>query len=98
MNYYTIAVSPIPSQMLDVVLNGQNVTIALQSRDGMLYADVQVNKAYVVRNRICHHAMPIVNSSYAGFIGELVIIDTQGSDAPNYAGLGTRFVLVYYAE
>lgn len=98
MNYYTIPVSPIPSQTLDVVLSGQNVTVALQARNGELYADVQLNKSYIVRNRICHHAMPIVNSSYAGFAGELTIVDTQGNDAPNYAGLGTRFVLVYYAE
>ena len=98
MNYYTIPVSPIPSQTLDVVLSGQNVTIALQTRNGELYADIQLNKSYIMRNRICHHAMPIVNSSYAGFVGELAIVDTQGNDTPNYTGLGTRFVLVYYTE
>lgn len=98
MNYYTIPVSPIPSQTLDVVLSGQNVTIALQTRNGELYADVQVDSAYIVRNRICHNTMPIVNSSYAGFVGELAIVDTQGNDTPNYTRLGTRFVLVYYAE
>lgn len=37
----------------------------------------------------------IVRSAYLGFIGDLAFIDTQGTSDPIYAGLGTRFQLVY---
>ena len=40
----------------------------------------------------------LVPTAYLGFSGWLVFVDTQGSEDPQYAGLGTRWVLVYLDE
>jgi hypothetical protein len=36
-----------------------------------------------------------VRSAYLGFVGDLMFQDLQGTDAPTYDGLGSRFQLVY---
>jgi len=39
----------------------------------------------------------IVRSVYFGFIGDLAFYDTQGTSDPVSTGLGSRYVLEYFA-
>ena len=41
------------------------------------------------------HANLIIRSAYLGFVGDLMVCDTQGSADPDCTGLGTRWLLIY---
>jgi hypothetical protein len=37
----------------------------------------------------------LLASQYRGFRGEFMFVDQQGDNDPRFAGLGTRYLLVY---
>lgn len=89
-----VPVQPVPSQIIQVLLGGQQCTLAVyQKRTGM-YMNVSVG-ALIIGGVICENANRIVRSVYLGFIGDFVFLDTQGNNDPVYTGLGSRWVLVY---
>ncbi len=96
MNFYQVPIKAKPSQTLDVILGGQNVTIVLQTRLGKLYASIAINNRPAVRERVCLDRMPIVNEEYRGFVGELFFMDKAGKENPTYDRIGERFVLMYW--
>lgn len=57
--------------------------------------DINVDGEDIATAVIALDAVPLVCREYAGFIGNLLFIDTQGSSDPSYDGLGGRFALVY---
>jgi hypothetical protein len=91
----SISLQPVPSQSLQITLNGQNCTIRVYYKWTGLFVDVLVNNAAVVTSRIARNGVPIVRKGYTGFIGDLYFIDTQGIDDPRYDGLGSRWFLTY---
>lgn len=91
----TIPIQPVPSQLSKVVLGDQNCQIALSQKERGLFVDVNVNGVDIVVGIIARDAVPIVCREYAGFQGNLLFIDTRGSDDPVYTDLGTRFQLLY---
>lgn len=84
-----------PSQILKVVLGGQNCQISIYQKPRGLFMDVNVNGEDLVVGIACLNAVPIVCRTYEGFIGNLLFTDTQGSADPEYSGLGDRFALIY---
>jgi len=90
-----IPIVPVPSQVLRVTLAGQDCIIALYARSTGLFLDLAVSDVPVISGVICQHRNRIVRSAYLGFVGDLAIYDTQGSDDPLYPGLGARWVLAY---
>ena len=90
-----IPIQPIPSQIVKCVLGNQNVQIALYSKDQGIFCDVNSNGVDIVTGILCLDAVPIICVGYAGFIGQLMFCDTQGSSDPAYAGLGSRYQLIY---
>jgi hypothetical protein len=86
-----------PNQTFRATLGGQYCTINLRTLGGNLFADVLVNSAPIILNRLCLNQTRIVREAYLGFMGDFVFVDTQGSDDPVYTGLGTRFLLIYLA-
>lgn len=98
MTTLRIPIKAAPAQTLDTVLNGQYVSISLQSRNGRMYASVWLDKTTVVLERVCLDGVPLVNEAYRGMVGDLYFIDTLGSSDPTWELLGTRFVLIYHAE
>ena len=93
-----VPLQPVASQQVDVLLNGQQTTLGVYSRLGVLYLDVSVNDALVIGGVACRNANPIVRDAYLGFVGDFVFYDTSGALAdPVYAGLGGQFILVYLA-
>lgn len=90
-----IPIQPVPSQYLSAVLAGQNCQIAIYQKSRGIFVDINVDGTDVAAGVLAHDAVALNPVSYANFSGNLMLIDSQGSDDPNYQGLGTRFVLVY---
>ncbi len=91
----TIPLQPVPSQSISFVVAGQNCQAKIYTAGGQMFADVQAGGVSLVSCVILRDAVPIVCRDYAGFVGNLVMIDTQGGDDPQYSGLGSRWQLVY---
>lgn len=91
----TVPLLSIPSQSTKVVLGGQNCQILINQKPQGIFVDVNTDGVDIVTNVIAHDAVPIVCREYTGFIGNLLFIDTQGNDDPDYTGLADRFSLVY---
>lgn len=90
-----IALQPVPSQQLQIVLGGQNCQIAIYLRGKHLYVDLTVDGEDVSVCVIARDVIPLVPTTYLGFIGQLLFTDTQGTSDPTYDGLGSRYQLVY---
>ena len=90
-----IPLTATPSQTLSVALGGQNCQISIRHRSTGIYFDLSVDNAPVVLTSLCLDRVRLIRRPYLGFKGDLVFIDTQGKADPEYAGLGTRWRLVY---
>ena len=90
-----IPLRPIPSQSVKVVLNGQNCQLLIYQKSQGIFVDVNADGIDIVTGVIARDSVPIVCRDYAGFVGNLLFIDTQGALDPQYAGLGARYNLIY---
>jgi hypothetical protein len=90
-----IPLQAVPSQQLQIVLAGQQVQIAVYTRSTGLYVDTSVNGVDISCGVIARDVVPLVPTTYLGFIGNLIFTDTQGTTDPVYTGLGSRYVLLY---
>lgn len=91
-----VPLSPVPSQTFQIVLGGQNCAMAVYQKGRFIYLDLSVNGSPVLNTKMCPvSSRLLLGRRYLGFVGDLVFMDTQGSDDPQYAGLGTRWVLMY---
>ena len=91
----TVPLQPVPSQSTKVVLGGQNCQILVYQKPQGVFVDINADGVDIVVGVIARDAVPLVCREYAGFIGNLLFIDTRGSSDPSYNGLGSRFNLVY---
>ncbi len=94
----TVPLQAVPNQIAKAILGGQNVQIRVNQRGASLFADVNAGGVDIVTTVIARDLAPIVCRKYAGFVGNLVFVDTQGSAPPEYTGLGgttARWQLVY---
>jgi len=91
----SIPLTPVPSQTLNSVLSGQNCTLNIYTLSTGLFMDVLINGISIVSGVLCVNRSRIVRNAYLGFIGDLVFTDTQGTNDPDYTGLGTRYALIY---
>lgn len=91
----SIPLQPVPSQSTKAVLGGQNCQIYVYQKPQGCFVDINADGVNIVVGIIARDAVPLVCREYAGFIGNLLFIDTQGSDDPSYEGLGSRWTLVY---
>ena len=92
-----IPLQAVPSQVVSVTLNNQACTIRVRQTSTGLYVDLYVNNALIIGGVIAENLNVVVRSTYLGFIGDLAFFDTQGTTDPVYAGLGSRYVLEYFA-
>ncbi|OYW21290.1 MAG: hypothetical protein B7Z52_01060 [Burkholderiales bacterium 12-64-5] len=84
-----------PSQRLTVQLGQQSCVIAVRQRRTGLYLDLYVQNVAIVTGAAALNLVKIVREAYLGFTGDLFFVDTQGSNAPDFTGLGGRYVLVW---
>lgn len=88
---------PVPSQTLSISLFNQTCQIDLRQLAYGLFMDLYVDNALVIGGVICQNLNRIVRSLYLGFQGDFMFLDNQGSSDPQFAGLGTRYSLIYLA-
>ena len=92
----TLPLKSVPNQNFSSILSGQQTGISLYMlADNNLYIDVSLNNTPVVAGVLVRNNVKIIRNVYFGFQGDFVITDTQGSDDPQYTGLGTRWQLIY---
>lgn len=89
-----IPLQPVPSQQLQVVLGGQNCQISIYAKTTGLYVDLNVNGTDVAVGVIARDGVTLV-PTYSGFVGNLMVGDTQGNSDPTFDGLGGRYQLAY---
>lgn len=92
-----VPLQPVPSQTVAVTLATQPCSINVYQRSTGLYCDLYMNDVLVIGGVICLNYNTIVRDAYLGFIGDIAFLDTQGDTDPVYTGLGSRYVLGYFA-
>lgn len=90
-----VPVSASPSQKLSALLGGQNCQINVYQKTTGLYLDLAINNVPIKSGVVCRDRVRLIRHPYLGFVGDLMFADTQGTSDPAYAGLGTRYLLVY---
>ena len=78
-----------------VQLNGQSVQLNVYQKSTGLFMDVLVSNLVIITGVLCRNKRFIIYNGYLGFSGDLMFIDNQGDDDPDYTGLGDRWSLVY---
>ena len=89
-----IPIQPVPSQQLQCVLAGQNCQIAIYEKKQGVFVDLNSNGFDISIARLAINGIKLTQN-YSGFSGNLLFIDTQGTDDPTASGMGSRFQLVY---
>lgn len=95
-----IPLQAVPAQSVNVTLAGQACLLTVRQFDTGLYMDVASNGSTVLSGVYCLNAVRIIRDLYFGFIGDFAFFDTEpdpvtGPAAPDYTGLGSRFLLIY---
>lgn len=93
-----IPLSAVPNQIEAVPLDGQTVIIQVNQRSTGLYMSVFMNGEPIILSVICENENRIVRNAYLGFPGDFFFTDQQGTNDPDYTGLGDRFQLIYIEE
>jgi hypothetical protein len=97
VNIQSIPMNALPSQRLNAQLGNQPCTIDIYQKLTGLYLDLKVNDAAIVTGALCLEGNFLVRDAYLGFVGDLMMVDTQGTQDPDYTGLGGRFSLLWVA-
>jgi hypothetical protein len=87
----------VADQTLLTQLSEQSVKLRVRQLRYGLFVDVYVDSGstLVIGGVIGRDRNRIVRSSYLNFVGDFSFFDTQGTDDPEYSGLGVRWQLVY---
>ena len=91
----TIPITANYAQTLTTVLNQQTCHINIYQKFYGVFVDLYVDTGLIIGGVLAEDRNYIVRDTYLGFLGDLGFIDTQGTDDPDWSGLGSRFVLVY---
>ena len=90
-----IPLQAVPSQAFTVQLARQTCVMWLRQIETGIYLDLTVNGTPIVMGKRVHDRCRIVRRPYLPFVGDLAMVDTQGTDEPDHTGLGDRWALMY---
>lgn len=90
-----IPLQPVADQTFTCILNNQNCKLHVYERRYGMFVDLYVDNVLVIGGVVAQNLNRIVRSLYLGFVGDLTFADSQGSDDPTHAQLGSRFQLWY---
>lgn len=93
-----VPLQAIPAQRLQIVLDGQYCTVSVYYRWGRCYLDLTVGATPICKGALCLHGVKVNMSQSNDFQGSLYFIDTQAQSAPQWDGLGARWVLLYLSD
>lgn len=91
----TIPLKAEKAQTEFVTLGDQVCQINVSQKLYGVFLDLYVGGNLIVAGAICQDRNRLVRSAYLGFSGDLMFMDTMGTEDPTYDGLGSRFVLAY---
>jgi len=86
MTLMIIPLRAIPNQSVSFQMNDTAYTVDVNTLRGELYISVWQDGSYVLRNRALRSYAPV------GF--NLQMVDAEGTDDPQYTGLGARWFLM----
>ncbi len=92
-----VPLSPISNQAAITQLNGQNVQLNVRQTLYGLFMDVLVNNGVIISSVLCLDRNLIVRNLYFQFQGDFAWFDTQGTNDPDFTGIGTRYFLAYFS-
>lgn len=96
MTTQVVPLDPVPSQSLSISLAGQNCEITLTTMATGLYFTLTADGVSICINMICRNvAQLLLDRGYLGFVGDFAFVDVQADADPDYAGLGSRWFLLY---
>ena len=98
MAVQTIPLRPVAAQEFNVVLGQQACTLKIYQKSAGLFMDVYLSGKPLIVGVLCRDRSRIIRSQYLGFAGDMYFVDTEGEQDPYYAGLGSRWVLMYEGE
>ena len=90
-----IPLRSVAAQEFNVVLGQQACALKLYQKSAGLFMDVYLSGKPLIVGVLCRDRSRIIRSQYLGFAGDMYFVDTEGEADPYYAGLGSRWVLVY---
>lgn len=91
-----VPLSPVPAQTLGSILNGQNCDVTVYSENTGIFLDLTLNGEVIATSRVLLDAARVLQDcQYKKFVGDFIMVDTQGELDPVYTGLGSRWILVY---
>ena len=90
-----IPIRAVPSQTVQVTLAGQPVTLYLRQLGGRQYISVSWAGTVLCETVLMVNRSAIIRAAYSGFVGDIAVYDTQGDDAPEYTGWGSRWLLLF---
>ena len=93
-----IPLQNIPNQELSIILNNQECNIRLIQRNKKMYLSLWIGDDEVWSGLICHDRLPMAQSRTYSLIGNLVFVDTEGAEDPQYNRLGERWRLLYFTS
>ena len=94
----TVLAQAIPNQQLQCQFGNQSVTLVIVQYATGLFISVAAASVPILNSALCKNRTRIVRDAYLGFDGDFIWIDTQGDSDPSYAGIGTRFLLIYLSS
>lgn len=90
-----IPLQPFPSQTIQTVLDGDQFQIAVYQKMTGVFVDISVNGVLTNAAVLAVNGVPLMIAYWKTPPGNLLFVDTQGQDDPEYTGLGARFQLAY---
>lgn len=93
-----IELQALPNQKASVLLDDQECEIQIRQMGNSLYATLKVDDETIFQNVLCPLATPLNGFEVLGFKGALFFLDTKGHEAPQWEGLGDRWLLFFASE
>lgn len=90
-----VPLSAVPSQTTNIVLDSQSCVITVYQKRTGLYMDLSVNSTQICNTALCLNGYPVVKNTYHGLSGNFLFVDQQGTNDPDYTGLGSRYLLYF---
>ena len=94
----SLRLSPLPNQVCNAVIGGQSYVIELRQLGSGLFSSVNVDGTQITRNVRATHGGSLTPWPHAAVGTQLRWLDTEGSEAPQYEGLGDRWLIVFEAS
>lgn len=95
MTIRTIPLSAIPYQIVSAVVNDQSFQLEIRQLGAFMFVTTIVDGEEVASSVRAVAGQSITPWPSADVNTSVVWVDTQGSDDPQYEGLGTRWLLAF---